>query len=101
MSGYDEIKFNRRVHSGLPSLLDSTQTISSVKKNPTNITHNCMLHSYENLFLPFLSELIHNQNKQTLIISRYLRSVFSCWSGAALYNNPGKSSDLLGRCPCL
>lgn len=119
MSQYDEIKLVRRVHSGLPSLLDSfpesitpsssselsQSTItpkihSSFKaKDLTNITHTCMLNAYNNLFLPNISELLTQTNKQNKIFSTYLHSVFSCWSGAALYNNPGKSIDITGRCP--
>lgn len=100
MSQYEEIRFVRRVYSGLTSLLDQQLELNpSTIKDLTNITHNCMLQAYENLFEPNLSELIKNQSKQNVILSTYLHTVFSCWSGAALYNNPGKSSDLAGKCP--
>lgn len=90
-SNVEELKFVRRVYSGQFTLLDDSKS-----KDLTNLTHSCMQEIYQRN-----REDISNPSTPThaQMISNFLSQIFSCWSGAAWNNNPGKSSDLAGVCP--
>lgn len=85
----EEVKFVRRVYSGRLSLLDAGADL-------TNLSNRCMLDVYDRSKVNISDA---HMSSHADITSDFLAETFSCWSGAALNNNPGKSADLFGRCP--
>jgi hypothetical protein len=97
--GAQEIRLSRVAFSGKCAFPSASPTATSAETTGdfTECTHQCMLDHYT-----AARSQSSNRSVDTALTSRSLmRQLFSCWSGAALHNNPGKSVDVRSSCPFL
>jgi hypothetical protein len=98
---HDEVRFMRRVYAGRLPPPPPREREEAPLSSLTNLSHHCAVAAYDHLLQ---QQQGSGQEHQRLFespdqIFDFLHTVFSCWTGAAFFDNPGKSSDISGRCP--